>query len=162
MTETTATATTGAATAPEDGRWFLDTWMRIINDGGTTDGKLATIEWRGGQGFSPPLHVHHDEDTAMYVIEGRLTVLLDGEEKTCGPGEMAWLPRDVPHSFRIDSDEAHYLEVITPAGFEDFHLEGSRAVTSGGYLPTPQPVDGPALTAHAAQHNCDIIGPPMA
>lgn len=150
-----------AEAAPADGRWFLDTWMRIVSDGAETGGALSVIEWRGGAGFSPPLHVHHGEDTAMVVLEGRLTGLVGDDQRTFGPGEMAWLPRDVPHSFRIDSDEAHYLEIITPAGFEQFHLEGSRPVTTGAYLPDPEPVDGPALAAHAARHRCSIIGPPM-
>lgn len=147
--------------SPSDGRWFLDTWMRVLCDGASTGGSLATIEWRGGKGFSPPLHVHHDEDAAMLVLDGQLTILVGDDKRTCGPGQMAWLPRDVPHSFRVDSETAHYLEMITPAGFEDFHVDGSRPVTSTAYLPTPQPVDGPVLAAQSAQHNCDIIGPPM-
>lgn len=146
---------------PTDGRWFLDTWMRVITDGEATGGAMSVIEWRGGAGFSPPLHVHHDEDTAMLIVEGQLTGRVGDVESVYGPGELAWLPRNVPHSYRIDSETAHFYEVITPAGFENFHLEGSREVTTGEYLPMPEPVDPQALTLHAAEHRCDIIGPPM-
>lgn len=148
-------------TVPADGRWFLDTWMRVISDGADTGGSMSVIEWRGGAGFSPPLHLHHDEDTAMLILEGQLTGVVGDVERLYGPGELVWLPRNVPHTFRIESETAHYIELITPSGFESFHLEGSRAVTTGEFLPAPEPVDPHALTLHAAQHRCDIIGPPM-
>ena len=146
---------------PADGRWFLDTWMKVLCDGDSTGGSLAVIEWRSGVGFSPPLHVHHREDTAMLVLDGKLTVRIGDVEKQCGPGEVAWLPREVPHTFRVESETARYLEVITPAGFDNFHLEGSREVTRNAFLPDPTPLDVPALAAHAADYDCDIIGPPM-
>lgn len=149
------------STDPATGRWFLDTWMKVVCDGEATGGAMSVIEWQGGAGFSPPLHVHHGEDTAMLVLDGTLTVRIGDEEQECGPGEFAWLPREVPHTFRVDSETARYVEMITPAGFEQFHLDGSRAVTSGDFLPEPTPADIPALVAHAAEHNCDIIGPPM-
>ena len=146
---------------PEEGRWFLDTWMKVLCDGDSTGGAMSIIDWQGGAGFSPPLHVHHDEDAAMLVLEGTLTVLIGDAERHCGPGDVAWLPRDVPHTFRVESSTAHYLEIITPAGFETFHVEGSREVTGDSFLPEPVPVDVPGLIAAAAEHNCDIIGPPM-
>lgn len=146
---------------PQDGRWFLDTWMKVICDGDSTGGVMSVIEWQGGSNFSPPLHVHHDEDTAMLVLEGTLTVRIGDAEQKCGPGEVAWLPRKVPHTFRVDSEKARYVEMITPAGFENFHIDGSREVTNDSFLPEPSPVNVPELAAHAAEHNCDIIGPPM-
>ena len=157
----TATFPTDSTTQPTDGSWFLDTWMRVLCDHDSTDGAMSMIEWRGGAGFSPPLHVHHGEDTAMLVLEGSLTVRVGDEETVAGPGDLAWLPRDVPHTFRVETETARYLEVITPAGFERFHVEGSRPVSGDSFLPEPTPVDPAALAAHAAEHACDIIGPPM-
>jgi quercetin dioxygenase-like cupin family protein len=150
-----------AGERPNEGRWFLDTWMKVLCDGESTGGAMSVIDWRGGAGFSPPLHVHHDEDTAMLVVEGTLTVRIRDVEQVCGPGKLAWLPRDVPHTFRVDSETARYVEMITPAGFENFHVEGSREVSGDAFLPEPTPLGIPALVAHAAEHNCDIIGPPM-
>ena len=162
MTMTQA-ATSGGREAdrPRDGRWFLDTWMKVLADGAATDGGMAVIEWRGGAGFSPPLHLHHREDTAMLVLDGMLTVRVGDREQPCGPGQVAWLPREVPHTFRVETDTAHYLEMITPAGFENFHIEASRTVTGDSFLPAPTPIDVPGLVAHAARFDCDIIGPPM-
>lgn len=146
---------------PAAGRWFLDTWMRVVSDGSDTGGAMSVLEWRGGAGFSPPLHVHHQEDTAMIVLAGRLTGRVGGVDRVVEQGDLVWLPRDVPHSFRVDSDEAHYLEIITPARFVGFHVEGSRPVDGHQYLPEPRPVDVAELVAAAAAYDCDIIGPPM-
>lgn len=160
----TETSIPNAATStfrPSEGRWFLDTWMKVLCDGDSTGGALSAIEWQGGAGFSPPLHVHHDEDTAMVVLEGTLTVRIGDVEQQCRAGGVAWLPRDIPHTFRVESPTARYIEVITPAGFESFHIEGSREVTSDSYLPDPTPVNVPELVAHAAEYSCDVIGPPM-
>jgi hypothetical protein len=133
--------------------------MKVLCDGASTGGAMAVIDWQGGAGFSPPLHVHHDEDTAMLVLDGVLTV--GDVEQECVAAGIAWLPREVPHTFRVDSATARYVEMITPAGFEKFHIEGSREVTTDSFLPDPTPVDVPGLVAHASQHKCDIIGPPM-
>jgi mannose-6-phosphate isomerase-like protein (cupin superfamily) len=51
-----------------------------------TGAALAIAEWTdAGDGYSPPrhiapLHVHHDDDEAWYVLDGTLSLLLDGRE----------------------------------------------------------------------------------
>ncbi|MGH8733042.1 MAG: cupin domain-containing protein, partial [Burkholderiales bacterium] len=40
-----------------------------------------------------PIHVHADDDETLYVIEGRLTAILDGEARTLSPGESIFLKR---------------------------------------------------------------------
>ena len=52
-----------------------------------------------GAGFSgPPLH-HHDFDETFYVLEGELTFQLEDEVFTRTRGELAFAPRNVPHTF---------------------------------------------------------------
>lgn len=153
-----AEATTGV---DERDRWFLGTHLRIVADAATTGGQLTVMEQRARRGFSPPLHLHRREDTAMLVLEGRLTVQRGDEILPVGPGELVWLPRDVPHSFRVDSDEVHLYELATPAGIEGFHLEAS--VPAGGPgLPPPGPIDPALVPAVVGDYGAEIVGPPMA
>jgi hypothetical protein len=42
-----------------------------------------------------------------------------------GPGTMVFLPRNVRHSFTIESEQARMLILITPAGFEGWFKEFS-------------------------------------
>jgi quercetin dioxygenase-like cupin family protein len=148
------------ATTPRD-RWFVGTLFRVLADRADTDGQLAVMEQRAPRGFSPPLHVHRREDTALLVLDGELRVRVGDDERTLGVGDFAWLPRDVPHSFRVESEEAHLLELATPAGVEAFHVEASDPAPSFA-LPPPGAPDVARLLAAGERHGAEIVGPPMA
>ncbi len=141
-------------------RWFLGSRLRIVCDAVTTDGTLTVLEQWAPSGFSPPLHVHHREDTALHVLDGQLTVVVGDVTSSVGSGELAWLPRDVPHTFRVDSDGAHFLEYATPGGVEAFHLDASEPAAAPG-LPEPAAPDVPRLVEAFARHGGEILGPPL-
>ena len=141
-------------------RWFLGSRLRIVSDAVTTDGQLTVLEQWAPAGFSPPLHVHHREDTALHVLDGELTVVVGDTTSSIGSGELAWLPRDVPHTFRVDSDGAHFLEYATPGGVEAFHLDASEPAAAPG-LPEPAAPDVPRLVGAFARYGGEILGPPL-
>jgi quercetin dioxygenase-like cupin family protein len=63
-----------------------------------SDGVVAAIEVASPPGFkSAPLH-RHAFDEAFYVLEGELTFQLRDEVFTGRSGELAFAPRDVPHT----------------------------------------------------------------
>ncbi len=86
-----------------------------------TDGVVSAIELSSQPGFKgPPLH-HHAFDEAFYVLEGELTFQLRDEVFTRGAGELAFAPRNVPHTYANHSGApARALLVCTPAGFERY------------------------------------------
>jgi quercetin dioxygenase-like cupin family protein len=86
-----------------------------------SDGVVSAIETSSPPGFrGPPLH-RHAFDEAFYVIEGELTFQLRDEVFTRKAGELAFAPRDVPHTYANHSDApARALIVCTPAGFERY------------------------------------------
>lgn len=141
-------------------RWFLGTSMRILADSGDSDGQMAVIEQRARRGFSPPLHIHHREDTAMIVLDGAITVVVGDHRREVTMGGFVWLPRDVPHTFRVDSDTVHLLELLTPAGFEQFHVQTSEPATAPG-LPAASEPDIARLIDAIGRHDAEIIGPPL-
>lgn len=142
-------------------RWFLGTYLRMIATAEDTGGALAVMEQVAPEGFSPPLHVHHGEDTALLVLEGRITALVGEVERAVGPGEMVWLPRDVPHTFRVDAPATRLLELVTPGGFEGFHVDASDAAARREVPPPAEP-DIPRLLAAIGPYDAEILGPPMA
>ena len=107
-------------------RWFLGSRLRVVSDAVSSGGLLTVLEQWAPAGFSPPLPVHHREDTALHVLEGELTVVVGAVTTSVGPREMPLLPRDVPHTFRVDSDGAHFLEYATPGGVEAFSRYGGE------------------------------------
>lgn len=164
MTETattsTSTSTSSASrTLPTD-IWFANTFMRLVADRHSTNGQFALIEQRAAKGFSPPTHLHHHEDQLLFVIDGSLTARRGDEDIVVAEGESVWLPRGIAHTFRIDSDEARLIEITTPAGFEDYHVQlGTPAMEQR--IPEPGPIDVPALAAGGVPFDVEILGPPM-
>ena len=141
-------------------RWFLGTLLRVIADGSDTGGALTVMEQRARRSFSPPLHVHHHEDTALLVLDGQITVRVGDVDRCLAAGGFIWLPREVPHSFRVDTDEAHFLELATPSGIEGFHIDASDPAESVE-IPPPGEPDVARLLRAIGPYGADIIGPPM-
>lgn len=150
--------TTNATT--ERDRWFLGTFLRILADAGDTGGQLGVMEQLAPRGFSPPLHVHREEDTALLVLEGAITAVVGDERVELGPGGFVWLPRNVPHTFRTDGEAVRLLELMTPAGIEQFHIDASDAAPIAE-LPPPGEPDIRRVVDVAAGYDVEIIGPPL-
>ena len=144
-----------------DARWFLGALSTIKASAETTAGRVAVTENWAPRGHGSPLHVHHNEDEWFYVLSGELTFWIDGQVTTAAAGSFVYGPRDVPHTFTVSSDDARFLLVMEPAGFENFLLHLSEPATAPT-LP-PAPVEPPALEtmmAAAAEYGIEILGPP--
>jgi mannose-6-phosphate isomerase-like protein (cupin superfamily) len=79
---------------------------------------LVLVEWTvaPGPGHVAPLHVHHSDDEAWYVLEGALRFRLGEEEVEAGPGGAALAPHGVPHTYwNPGTVTARYVLVLTPA-----------------------------------------------
>jgi quercetin 2,3-dioxygenase len=107
-------------------------------DSTDTSGQFALLETKGGPGGEPPLHVHRNEDELFYVLEGQLKVLRGNEEITLGPGQSAFLPRNVAHTFKIASSYARFLNYITPGGFEAYFRDLGRPLDENATSEEPQ------------------------
>src|SRR5687768_7633415 len=64
-------------------------------------GIVGVFEGLVPAGGGPPLHVHHNEDEVIHVIEGEYEFWVDGQVTPAGPGASIFLPRGVPHTFRV-------------------------------------------------------------
>jgi len=84
----------------------------------STGGSLTLLESRLRHG--PPLHVHANEDESFYILDGSLTVTCGREVFQAGPRSFVFLPRQVPHTFRPNGDEATVLLIGTPGGLDEY------------------------------------------
>jgi quercetin dioxygenase-like cupin family protein len=157
MTSITEQTTANA----EDAHWFLGTLAIVKASGETTGGQMAVIEQLAPRGSGSPLHVHHNEDEWFYVIDGELTVWVDGDVSRVPAGGFAFGPRDVPHTFVVSSDRAHFLLGINPAGFEGFLRALAQPAETLTIPPgSDTPPDMELLAKTAAEYNLEILGPP--
>jgi quercetin dioxygenase-like cupin family protein len=105
--------------------WYSGHLMTFLATGEDTQGRFALIEAVARKGNVPPPHIHHREDETFYVLEGEMNVSVGDQTIKATPGAMVFLPRDVVHSFTIDSDQARILILATPAGIEGYFQECS-------------------------------------
>ena len=52
--------------------------------------------------FVPP-HTHLGQDEYIFVIDGRIDLLIDGERSAAATGDLVRLPRGIPHAFYNNS-----------------------------------------------------------
>ncbi len=151
------------ALGPDDGEalWFLGVLATVKASAESTGGSVAVIEHLAPRGAGSPLHVHHREDEWFYVTEGELTFWVGGQVIDAPAGSFVYGPRDVPHTFVVSSEQARFLLVAEPAGFEGFMRSVGERAESLTIPPAPMgPPDVERLTALAGEYGIEILGPP--
>jgi mannose-6-phosphate isomerase-like protein (cupin superfamily) len=113
---------------PKDGKTgFLGSiGVRFMIDGEETpDRGFSLVEHpMSPRALAAPLHRHNREDEYSFVLEGRLGALLGDDVVEAGPGVLVHKPRNQWHTFWNAGDTpCRILEIIAPAGFEDFFRE---------------------------------------
>lgn len=126
-----------------------------------TGGALGLVEATLYRGFGPPLHVHRREDEAFYVIEGEVRFRQGTEEFVGGPGSWVWGPRGVPHAFKVESESARVLVLVTPGGFERMFEVGGVPVSESPQPPV-QEYDPAEAVAMSEQFAFEVVGPQLA
>ncbi|HZT92607.1 MAG TPA: cupin domain-containing protein [Gaiellaceae bacterium] len=113
--------------------------------GGLGD-NFVVVQWTAevGRHWIAPLHVHHEDDEAWYVLRGTLGFVLGDEQLEAGPGSAVLARRGTPHTYRnAGSEDAQYLLIMPP-----------RIASLIDAIHTPD-ADIPALFA---AHASEIIG----
>jgi quercetin dioxygenase-like cupin family protein len=136
--------------------WLNGGTLAMLLDGKATDGQLMMGRFDVSKGEAPPYHKHTREDEVFMLIKGTALVWYDDQEYEVAEGGVMFLPKGVPHAYRITSDKADLLMINTPAGIEGMFRASGRDKS------TPRPLDfeitpNPAI---AEQYGNVIVGPP--
>src|SRR6187401_1245550 len=99
--------------------------VRFMIDGDEAGDRFSLVEHpMSPWALAAPLHLHTREDEYSFVLEGRMGALLGEEVVEAGPGDLVFKPRNQWHTFWNAGDEpCRILEIIAPAGFEQFFRE---------------------------------------
>ena len=140
--------------------WSLGGRFTAKATAAVTEERFALVEAVAFQATEPPLHVHHREDEAWYILDGKMTFYVGDEVLEATAGCFAFAPRGIPHTFTVDVEPTRVLVFASPAGFEHFALElGQQAHddTPPADLAMPSPeVLGPV----AERYGIEVVGPP--
>jgi mannose-6-phosphate isomerase-like protein (cupin superfamily) len=103
----------------------------------TTNGAFTITETTVPPGFpGPPPHSHRELTDSFYVLEGTLTVHLDGEMVDIGPGSYACIPPNNIHTFSNRSvHPVRFLNINSPGGWEDYLRAIARLMKDGPPAP---------------------------
>ena len=122
-----------------------------------TGGDLCIYDTLREQKGGPALHRHHFQDEWFYVIQGKFIVRVGDDTLSLQPGDSAFAPRKIPHTFAMTSDGAGQMLVLfQPAGsIEDFFKQMSK---TGKEIPKNQET---VLRQLWADHGMEVVGPPL-
>jgi quercetin dioxygenase-like cupin family protein len=154
----------GGVLSPGQGRplWFQGNLMTIKVAGEHTADAVAVVEGTFRAGHGPPLHVHRNEDELFYVVDGQMLVACDGRTFTAQAGDTVFLPRGLPHTFKVPAHggPARALLLVTPARFLGF-IEAAGEPAPEAVMPPDQEYDIARTEALAADYQFDVVGPPL-
>lgn len=139
--------------------WWKTGRMTIKASGAETGGSFAQLETNDPRDAATPLHVHHNEDETFYVLDGEVSLLVDGERIDLSAGDYAFAPRETTHAYIVRSERARMLTTLTPAGLEEVFVALGVPVAGTtrpreGLLP---PID--EVVRRFGAYGCKVVGP---
>ena len=135
--------------------WFIHDLAEVL-----AEGDHSVLELLAPAGDQPPLHVHHDSDEGFYVLEGEVTVWAGDECAVLAPGQFAFGPKGVPHTYRVTSAEPARMIVTSSNGSFASFVQAYGEPAPRRELPPREAPDAERLGRLAAEHGIELLGPP--
>jgi len=142
-----------------EAHWFFGNLVTLKASGEQTGGGFALTEFVNPAGSATPVHVHHDEHEAFYILEGMAEVHCADEMFQVGPGGFVLLPKGIPHWFRVSADEPLRSLVLTTGQFEQY-VAASGEPAQARELPPPAAPDIARAVAAGDRFRIEMLGPP--
>ncbi len=126
----------------------MDFEVRVLVSSADTGGAQAVTEFTFERPFDgPPLHWHRSYAETFVCLEGVCTVRFEQHEEQLVPGDVAYIPPGVLHSYRIEGvHRTRYLLVCSPSGDFDQYVADAAAVAAESHRRNA-PVDMELLRA---------------
>jgi mannose-6-phosphate isomerase-like protein (cupin superfamily) len=140
--------------------WSLGGRFTAKATAAVTEERFALVESVAFRSTEPPLHIHHREDEAWYILDGKMTFYVGDAVLEATAGCFAFAPRGIAHTFTVDVEPTRVLVFASPAGFEHFALElGEQAWDDTP--PADLAVPGPEVLGPVAErYGIEVVGPP--
>jgi mannose-6-phosphate isomerase-like protein (cupin superfamily) len=111
---------------PQDGRVlhaFGQEAHVLISSEQTADAFCLIRFFIGPSNATPP-HLHENEDETFIIEAGEVEVKRGGEMLSGKPGEVIYLPKEVPHAPQTSGERSlQVLVLCVPGGFDRFFAE---------------------------------------
>jgi mannose-6-phosphate isomerase-like protein (cupin superfamily) len=129
----------------------------ILVDGERSGGAWWLGQFREDPGFMTPLHFHYRTDEQFFVLDGVLSLYVDGKWHDLEAGTIAMVPHGTEHAQgNIGKKPVRFLGSGNPAGFERFFPELDKLVSR---LSPLDPQFGAEVAKIVVQYDTKLIGP---
>jgi quercetin dioxygenase-like cupin family protein len=141
-----------------EARWWFGGLAEIKATAAETGGRMSIVEVTEPPGAEAPLHVHHREDEAFWILEGEVTFEVGGERIAAGAGDYVFGPREIPHRYTVGADGCRMLFILTPGGFEGLIRATSEPAAERTLPPPPtEEPDFEAVATAAAAYGAELL-----
>ena len=138
--------------------WVVGDLYTFLATGDDTNGAYALIHATVPPGSGPPPHLHRREDEAFFVLDGELSIQVDGRSISATNGTWATLPKGTLHAFKnTGTRPANMLILVNPSGLEKYFEEVGHASKEESV--TPAAIE--KLLAIAPKYGLEIQVPPQ-
>jgi quercetin dioxygenase-like cupin family protein len=152
-----------AAIRADDGeaRWWFGALAEIKATAADTGGQMTIVEVTEHPGAEAPLHVHHRDDEAFWVLEGDVTFEVGDETIKASAGDYVFGPRDIPHRFTVGDGGCRMLFIMVPGGMEEVIRATSEPAPTRTLPPLteeePSPEEIEGLKAIIREHGYELL-----
>ena len=140
--------------------WVADELMTFKVSSEDTGGMYALTDSVVPPQGEAPLHVHHREDEAFWVLDGELEILVGEDTFRASAGSFVYLPKGIRHAYKnVGTGPARFLTLIVPGGLEKFFEEVDKPGTD---LSTPPPFEEEDIERFLAlvpRYGAEILSP---
>ncbi|MDQ3724008.1 MAG: quercetin 2,3-dioxygenase [Actinomycetota bacterium] len=141
-----------------EARWWFGALAVIKATAADTGGLMSIVEMTEPPGAEAPLHVHHREDEAFWILEGDVTLYVGDSTIEAHAGDYAFGPRGIPHRYTVGAAGCRMLFICLPGGFEDLVIAMSEPAGSRTLPPPPtEEPDMERMMAAAEANGCELL-----
>jgi len=133
--------------------WYIGHLMSLLVTSKETGGRYALLRATERKGLEPPPHTHTREDETFLILKGEVVYTVGDQTFNAKEGDVMFLPRNIQHSFKIQTETLETMILLSPGGFEHFFVEMSKPAEELQLPPMPQgPPDIKKIIATASKY----------
>ncbi|HEY6793183.1 MAG TPA: cupin domain-containing protein [Kineosporiaceae bacterium] len=162
-------ATAGAVVMREPGTgrgtWAMGSLFEHLLESPPGTPRLGVALVTQPPGIATPLHRHTNEAEAFYLLDGRMDYRAGDQDYVLYPGCFIYLPKGLPHAFRIRGDgPARFLALAEPGGilhlYDEVGLPATELRLPGADGLTPAE-EIPRWNQVGSRYGLEVVGPPI-
>lgn len=153
--------------APGQGKatWAMGSLFERLVGADDTDGLFGVSLVTQPPGTATPFHLHSHEAEAFYLLDGTMKYRAGEELFELTAGCFMYLPRGIPHAFRITGKvNARFLGLTAPGGLMTLYDEvgvPARQRRLPSAEETPMAEEIARWTEVGPRYGLSVVGPPL-